>query len=324
MTGRTTVLVPEDFGVRTLASLPNLRPVRYGDGTVPLQEAAQAEVLVVSHVGLEDGLRLLEHLPELRLVQALTAGTDAWVDKIPAGVALANASGAGGAATAEWVLAALLAILRELPQSVSDQAAGHWRPRVTDSLLGKRVLILGAGDVGLNVRARMLPFGADVTMLARHARGTVLGLDALNDVLPTHGVLVVAVPLSDSTRGLLGARELARLPGNAVLVNASRGAVVDTDALLTELRAGRLRAALDVTDPEPLPRTHALWSAPGTLITPHLGGNTVGHQQRAWDLVTRQLRRYLSGEQLHNVVISRPTTDVQPATRSWPAAETRS
>ena len=301
MSARRTVLVPDARGLTALAGRPDLHPVRYGAAEPPA-DALDAEIMVVTHTGVSQASTLMHRLPRLRLVQTLTAGTDVWRGRIPAGVLLSNASGAGGGSTAEWVLAALLAVLREIPTSVRDQAAGRWNSRVTDTLDGKRVLILGAGDVGRNVRARLIPFGARVTMAARRARPGVAPIDAVGDLLGAQDVVVAALPLTPESRRLIDASFLAALPDGCVLVNAGRGEVVDAAALLAELRTGRLRAALDVTDPEPLPPDHPLWHAPGLLITPHLGGSTAGYEQRAWRVAAEQITRYLSGAALPNLV----------------------
>ena len=301
MSARRTVLVPDAHGLTALAGRPDLHPIRYGAAELPT-DAFDAEIMVVTHTGVDQASALMHRLPRLRLVQTLTAGTDVWRGRIPTGVLLSNASGAGGGSTAEWVLAALLAVLREIPTSVADQAAGRWNSRVTDTLDGKRVLILGAGDVGRNVRTRLLPFGANATMVARRPRPGVAPIDTVGDLLADHDVVVAALPLTPESHRLIDAPFLAALPDGCVLINASRGEVVDTAALLAELRSGRLRAALDVTDPEPLPPDHPLWHAPGLLITPHLGGSTAGYEQRAWRVAAEQIARYLSGVALPNLV----------------------
>jgi phosphoglycerate dehydrogenase-like enzyme len=301
VSARRTVLVPDAHGLTALGGCPDLHPVRYDAGDLPA-DAFDAEIMVVTYTGVDQAAALMRRLPRLRLVQTLTAGTDVWRDRIPPGVLLSNASGAGGGSTAEWVVAALLAVLREIPTSVGDQAAGRWNSRVTDTLDGKRVLILGAGDVGRNVRARLVPFGARVTMVARRPRPGAASIDAVGDLLADHDVVVAALPLTPGSHHLVDARFLAALPDGCVLVNAARGEVVDTAALLAELYGGRLRAALDVTDPEPLPPGHPLWHAPGLLITPHLGGSTTGYEQRAWRTAAEQIARYLSGAALPNLV----------------------
>ena len=164
------------------------------------------------------------------------------------------------------------------------------------------VAILGYGSIGAAVEERLAPFGVDFIRIAHRARPGVHPADELRALLPRAELLVVLLPLTDETRGLLDGELLGLLPDGALLVNAARGAIVDTGALLALLREGRLRAALDVTDPEPLPPDHPLWSAPGVLITPHVAGDSADADRRAFALVGEQVRRYVAGEELVNVV----------------------
>jgi phosphoglycerate dehydrogenase-like enzyme len=142
-----------------------------------------------------------------------------------------------------------------------------------------------------------------VTGVARRARDGVHGLDELPALLARTDALVNLLPLTTHTRGLVDAALLGRLPDGALYVNAGRGATTDTGALLAELQDGRLRAVLDVVEPEPLPADHPLWRAPGVVITPHVAGDTPAGDRAAWRLVGEQLARYAAGEPLHNVVV---------------------
>jgi phosphoglycerate dehydrogenase-like enzyme len=268
----------------------------------PPPQAARAGFWVPQYLSPDALGRQLAGLPELRVVQLLTAGADAYVGKLPAGVTLCDARGVHGSSTSEWVLTAILASLREFPGFVLDQQARRWSPHGTGELAGSRVLVVGAGDVGDAIRRRLLPFEVTVTMVARTARDGVHGIDELPDLLPAADVVVVVVPLTDATRGLVGTGFLARMRTGALLVNAARGPVADTAALLAELESGRLRAAVDVTDPEPLPADHPLWAAPGLLLTPHVGGAVTGFPRRAYGLVRAQLARWARDEPLENVV----------------------
>jgi phosphoglycerate dehydrogenase-like enzyme len=221
---------------------------------------------------------------------------------VPDGVTLCDARGVHGGSTAEWVLTAVLASLRNFPEFVRLQERHQWDQKFTGELAGKRVLVVGAGDVGESIRRRMLPFDTTVTMVARTARADAHGVEELPALLPEHDVVVVVVPLTDATRGLVDAAFLARMADGALFVNASRGPVADTDALLAELQSGRLHAAVDVTDPEPLPADHPLWDAPNLLLTPHVGGAVAGFPVRAYALIRRQLERWVAGQPLENVV----------------------
>jgi phosphoglycerate dehydrogenase-like enzyme len=262
--------------------------------------AADAEVLVVGGA-VDDEVALMARLPRLRLVQTLSAGVERWEGRLPDGVQLSNARGAHGGATAEWAVSALLGVYRELPTFTRAQDERRWDQHVTDTLDGKRILVLGAGDLATELRRRAEPFGATVTVIGRRARSGVHGRDELPELVPDCDALVVMLPLTDATRGIVDADLLSRLPDGAVVVNAGRGPSVDTAALLGELQSGRLRAALDVTDPEPLPADHPLWSAPNLLLTPHVGGSTHGYEQRAWSVAAEQIATFAAGRDPANL-----------------------
>jgi phosphoglycerate dehydrogenase-like enzyme len=297
-----TILVPSDEGRAALAGLDNVSLVVYDPDEAMPGEAVDAEVLVVPPRQAGPLLAAMRDMPKLRLVQTLSAGTDQWQGKLPDGVGLSNARGAHGGSTAEWAITALLVIFRDFPRFAADQAAHEWHQTVTETLDGKRIMILGAGDLGTSLRARLEPFGASVTMVAHTAHDGARGLREVPDLLGDHDAVVIMIPSNDETHHLVDAGFLARMPDGAVVVNAARGAVVDTDALLGELNRKRLRAALDVTDPEPLPPGHPLWDAPGALITPHVGGATAGAMDRAWQVAARQVAAYVAGQDPPNLV----------------------
>ncbi|CAA9397469.1 MAG: D-3-phosphoglycerate dehydrogenase [uncultured Quadrisphaera sp.] len=302
--GPLLVVVPEEQGERALGGLAGVAAVVVApDAPVP-PHARAAQVLVVgaaeSREERDAALEQVRQLPQLRLLLTLGQGTEQWDGELPEGLALATARGAHGGSTAEWVVAAVLALVRELPALLAQQRAHDWRPRATGTLLGARALVLGAGDLGLSVRDRLLPFGVEVTVAARSAREGVVDLERARTLLPGTDVLVVVLPLTAATRHVVDAGLLAALPDGAVVVNAGRGPLVDTGALLAELQRGRLRAALDVTDPEPLPADHPLWDAPGLLLTPHVGGSTAGSGDRAWSVAAEQVAALARGERPPN------------------------
>jgi phosphoglycerate dehydrogenase-like enzyme len=299
----TLVLVPYDEAVAVFGQVPGIVPVRYDvDGPLP-EGAAAAEAFVPPFLASRKVVDVIAHLPSLRLVQLLTAGAENWVGRLPAHVALSDCRGAHGVATAEWIVGVLLAVYRELPGFVRSQDVRRWDQHFTDELAGKRVLLVGAGDLAENTVRRLAPFEVTTTLVGRRARGGVHGIDELHALLPDHDAAVLVVPLTDDTRRLADARFLAAMPDGAVLVNAARGPVVDTDALVAELRSGRLRAALDVTDPEPLPGDHPLWSAPGLLLTPHVGGSVPGAMRRAFAVAAAQLAAFARGDEPPNLVV---------------------
>jgi phosphoglycerate dehydrogenase-like enzyme len=269
------------------------------DGETP---PGEADVLVALGIRLPWLERLLPRMRGLRLLQTFSAGVDWLTGLVPEGAVLCDAEGVHDTAVAEWCMAAILAQVRRLPESLAAQASARWVRTQPVELEGARVCILGYGSIGEALEARLQPFGVSIVRVARRARDRVHPVVDLPALLPEATILVLLVPLTPQTRSLVGARELALLADGALVVNAARGPVLDTDALLAELQAGRLRASLDVTDPEPLPDGHPLWSAPGVLITAHNGGDTPGFPPKAWALLRRQLERLLAGEPLANVV----------------------
>jgi phosphoglycerate dehydrogenase-like enzyme len=299
-----TVLVPSrSMGEAAEALDPRVRAFRADpDDGPPTGEAARAQVWVPRFGAGSPPPEFLAALPRLRLVQLLSAGAERFSGRLPDGVVLCNARGAHTPSTAEWVVAATLAAQRGLPDFVREQDAGRWTARTHRSLIGARVLVVGAGDIGRRIGAMLSGFDVELTFVGRTARDGVHGTDELPALLPHADVVVLIVPVTDETTGLVDAAFLAAMPDGALLVNAARGVVVDTDALVAELTAGRLRAALDVTEPEPLPEGHPLWSAPGLLLTPHVAGTVPETGARAQATVLAQLRRVLAGEPLADVV----------------------
>lgn len=274
---------------------------------LPDEVAVQVEVVVIPHYFVRPGgFDVLRTLPNLRIVQLPSAGFEHAVPHVPAGVTVCNGRGIHSAGTAELAVALTLAMQRGLVESVRAMADGRWHNPFLPSLADRRVLVVGAGSVADAVVARLLPFEVEVTRVARTARDTadghVHGVDELPTLVADADVVVLTVPLDESTHHLVDAELLARMKDGTLLVNVARGRVVDTDALLTELQAGRLRAALDVTDPEPLPADHPLWRAPNLLVTAHQGGNVDAAYPRTAALVRRQLETLLAGGDPVNVV----------------------
>ncbi|MDG9718784.1 2-hydroxyacid dehydrogenase [Streptomyces sp. DH24] len=262
------------------------------------------------------GQRPLPEMSSVEVVQTLSAGTDhvePGLKHLRPGVRLCNARGVHEASTSELTLALILASLRGIPDHVRAQDRGEWLGGFRPALADKTVLIVGYGSIGAAIEDRLVPFEvARVARVARSARTTARGpvhpLTELPALLPESDVVVLTTPLTDATRGLAGADFLARMKDGALLVNVARGAVVDTKALLAELESGRITAALDVTDPEPLPREHPLWRAPGVLISPHVGGPTSAFLPRAKRLLADQLSRFVNREPLRNVILTTGAT----------------
>jgi phosphoglycerate dehydrogenase-like enzyme len=256
------------------------------------------DIVVMPYMGQVAALAGLTGV-EVRLVQSQSNGYDGVLAALPEGVVFANAAGVHEGPAAEIGLALLLAAQRELPRFVRQQDAGEWRGGFTRGMHGLRVVIVGAGGLGTATLERLLPFGARPTRVARTGRrddhGEIAALEELPGLLTTADAVIICLPLDDSTRGLVDAAFLAAMPDGAILINIGRGAIVDTDALLAELTAGRLRAGLDVTDPEPLPADHPLWRAPGVVISPHVGGQVTTMPDAVEALVRRQISALASG-----------------------------
>jgi phosphoglycerate dehydrogenase-like enzyme len=296
------VLVPDDIGLTALSAVPNVEAIRYDPGAAWPAGDTDAEVVVVNYDNAAATGARFGDLPQLRLVQTLNAGYEQWLPLLPEGVLLSNGRGAHGGSSAEWVVGALLSIYRDFTYFTEQQGIGRWSPRYTDTLIGKRAVVLGAGDLAENLAARLAPFETEVTLIGRLARPGVRTLDDLPTLLPSTDIVVALLPATAATQRIIDADFLAQLPDGAVVVNAGRGGAVDTDALVAELKTGRLRAALDVTDPEPLPAGHPLWAAPGLLLTPHVAGSTAGSAERAWSVAAQQIDSFVGGGLPPNLV----------------------
>ncbi|MEU6984885.1 2-hydroxyacid dehydrogenase [Streptomyces sp. NPDC046324] len=287
---------------------------RFWDGgpDFPADPARCAFYVVPYMKGSEIAVRPLAGMTSVRAVQTLSAGTDhvtPGLGSLPPGVELCNAKGVHEASTAELTLALILASLRGIPGFVRGQDKEEWRAGFYPALADKSVLVVGYGSIGAAIEDRLVPFEcARVVRVARSARtterGPVLPLTELPALLPQADVVVLSTPLTPGTRHLADAGFLGRMKDGALLVNVARGPVVDTAALLKEVESGRITAALDVTDPEPLPPGHPLWHAPGVLLSPHVGGSTSAFMPRAKRLIAAQLTRFAAGERLANVVLT--------------------
>ncbi|MGC7097607.1 2-hydroxyacid dehydrogenase [Amycolatopsis lurida] len=299
MTSR--VLVPwSDLG-----ELPaGLRVEVYDGMSAPPAELSDVEFYVLPYDQGVEPVRLMSRMPALRAVQTLSAGVDTILPFLPDGVPLANGAGLHDLSVAEHALALILAAQRDLPRWFRQQGEGSWAREHTRSLADSRVLVLGYGSIGRAIGRFLHAAEATLVPVARRARPDegVHGVDELASLLPSVDILVSVLPGSESTRGLIGARELALLPDDALVVNVGRGATMDTAALTAETGTGRLRAALDVLDPEPLPADHPLWTTPGVVITPHVAGGSASFYPRAKALIAAQLHRYANGQPLAHQV----------------------
>ncbi|WP_431953579.1 2-hydroxyacid dehydrogenase [Actinacidiphila sp. bgisy167] len=282
-----------------------------GEEEYPADPADAAFYVVPYMKGPEVAGRPLPRMSALRVVQTLSAGVDhvmPYLQQLSPGVRLCNARGVHETSTAELAVTLTLAALRGIPRFVRGQDAEEWHAGFYPALADRQVLIVGYGSIGAAIEDRLVPFECQVTRVARLARrsprGPVHAMEELPRLLPRADAVILSTPLTPGTHHLADARFLAGMKDGALLVNVARGPVVDTEALLAELEAGRLQAALDVTDPEPLPAGHPLWHAPGVLISPHVGGSTSAFLPRARRLLREQLHRFTTGQDLVNVVMT--------------------
>jgi phosphoglycerate dehydrogenase-like enzyme len=265
---------------------------------VALGRFDDAELMVPSYDSPE-ALHFIASAPSLRVIQTLEAGVDWLMGRVPEGVTLCNARGVRDTPVAEWVLAMLLAHGKGLFEATERRRWEYWQPR---ELAGSTVLVVGHGSIGAALARRLRALDADVVGVASRERDGLFGPEALPDLLGAADAVVLLTPLNPETRGLAGREFFARMRPGALFVNAGRGALADTEALIEAATAGRIRAALDVTDPEPLPDGHPLWTTPGVVVTPHMAGDSPESFVRAYELVAAQVARLRTGESLVNVV----------------------
>ncbi|GHG34736.1 MULTISPECIES: 2-hydroxyacid dehydrogenase [Amycolatopsis] len=291
----TDIDVPEELGAA------------YYDGVgAPPANLGDVEVYVLPYDRGPEPPKLIGELPSLRVVQSLSAGVETLVPLLPGGVRLANGRGLHDLSVAEHALALIHAAQRDLPRWFAQQARGEWAREHTRSLADSRVLLVGYGSIGQAIERQLVAAEAVVTRVASRPRPDqeVHGVAELPALLPEADIVVLVLPDTPATRGLIGPAELAALPDDALVINVGRGTAIDTEALLAQTSTGRLRAGLDVVEPEPLPADHLLWTVPGVVITPHIAGGSASFYPRAKKLVAEQLRRYVKGEELLNVVES--------------------
>jgi len=297
-----TFLLPAADGVagEVARRLPQATIARYEDGG---HDLAEVDFYCLPYMGNGASVDMIAKMPGLRVVQSLSSGVDNVLGFVPDQVVLCNGNGLHHEeSTAELAVSLILASLRQLPRFALDQSRRRWEHARTDSLDGKKVLLVGYGGMGKAIEERLAPFGARITRCSRSARDGVAPLAQLPRLAAGSDILVVCIALAPDTTGLIGAEVLGALPDGALVVNVARGPIVDAPALTGHLTGGRLRAALDVTDVEPLPADRPEWALPNVLITPHIGGDTFAFARRAPGFVADQAERYLAGRPLANIV----------------------
>jgi phosphoglycerate dehydrogenase-like enzyme len=298
---------------------------------VPIPSSPEGEIYVdfwIPPPAPGPGQKVWPFLRGVTIAQSMMAGTEWLTQLVGPTVTVCNAQGAHSISTAEWTVSAILAMLKYFPLYGELQRTADWRGRaqaskdyaslhadsrpqypavLQEELHAKRVLIVGYGDIGKTIEKYLTPFGVEIARVARSERITpegyrVAAIDSLDALLPNAEIVILILPHTPESHGLIGAKQLALMPQGALLVNAARGPIVQTDALVKALNSGRIRAAVDVTDPEPLPPDHPLWLCPNLLITPHVAGSTPQFSPRAVGIAAEQVGRLLRGEPLINVV----------------------
>lgn len=299
------VTVPGETLRRAIGTPPEGVDLELWDMDSP-PPAGHIDLVVPPYMGAADRLHALDGV-STRLVQSQSIGYDDVPGALPPGQVFANAASVHETSTAELTLALVLAAQRGIPDFVRAAAEGRWAPARHESLADRRVLLLGYGGVGRAIEERLIPFEVELVRVASRARdderGRIHGIDELPEFLPTADIVIVGVPLNDATTGLVDDAFLRAVPDGALVVNIARGRVADTDAILDHATRRRLRFALDVTDPEPLPQGHPLFALPNVLISPHVGGASTAMMPRMARLVRTQIERMLRGDEPLNVVL---------------------
>ena len=272
--------------------------------TVPLEggDLSAVTFFVPPYMGGRKALEPILRMPNLRVVQLPYAGYENALEFVRPGLTICNASGVHDDSTAELAVGLTIASLRGFPDFMRNQIRGEWIRSRRKSLSDSRIGIVGFGSIGKRIKENLSGFTVEVVPFTRSGSDGSKKMSELDAELPNLDVVILVMPLNEESRHLFDAKKLALMKDGALLVNVARGAVVDTDALVAELNSGRILAALDVTDPEPLPKDHPLWRAEGLLISPHVGGETTAFEPRFRKLLEEQLRRISKGEPLLNVV----------------------
>ena len=273
------------------------------DGIAPAAgDLDSIEFFVPRYMGGPAAIAMIPEMKSLKVIQSPNAGVDDVLKIRPEGVTLCNAAGVHDASTAELAVALAIASRRGFADFAADQAEGRWAHVRKPSLADSNVAIVGYGNIGKTIAAMLSNFEVTITAFTRSGSDGSLTFDHFDRLLPTFDVIILIVPLTEQTHHLMSAKRLAAMKDGAALINVARGPVVDTDALIAELNSGRITAGLDVTDPEPLPAGHPLWSAKNVIITPHVGGDSQAFIPRGRKLVEEQLARYASGQPLLHIV----------------------
>ena len=279
---------------------------RLSPATNPAETSDLSEVTfyVPTYLGGRPALELTKKMPNLKVLQVPNAGYDDAMEFLRPGITLCNGRGIHDDSTAELAVGLTIASLRGFATFVRDQDKGEWVNKNYDSINDRKVGIVGFGSIGTTIARMLSGFSVEIVAFTQSGRDNTIAITDLDKHLPSLDVVILILPLTKESKHLFDARRLALMKDGALLVNVARGPIVDTDALVKELNSGRITAGLDVTDPEPLPKGHPLWSAKGVLISPHVGGNSSAFEKRARRLIESQLDLLAQGKPLNNVIVA--------------------
>ena len=259
---------------------------------------------VPAYMGGRAALELTKQMPNLKYLQMPNAGYDDAMEFVRPGMTLCNGRSIHDDSTAELAVGLTIASLRNFPEFVRNQDKGKWVHTREKSINDRKIGVIGFGSIGSTVARMLSGFSVEIMPFTQSGRDNTTPINDLDKHLPSLDVVILILPLTKESKHLFDARRLALMKDGALLVNVARGPIVDTDALVKELNSGRITAALDVTDPEPLPDGHPLWSAKGVLISPHVGGNTTAFEPRARRLIKSQLELLAAGKPLNNIIVA--------------------
>ena len=270
--------------------------------TLSKSELSEISIYVPTYMGGKKSLDPISDLPNLRIVQLLTAGYEDVVPFMREELMLCNARGVHDFSTSELAISLILAHFKNHHEFAGNQSQGFWNHKTIGSLYGREIAIIGAGSVAQRLKSMLAPFETKVTMFGQSAREGVEAISTAQATIGKFDCVVLLVPLTSATRNLIDSTFLAAMKDGALLVNVARGAVVNTEALCAELKAKRLFAALDVTDPEPLPKEHPLWELKNCTVVPHVGGDSTAFEPHARAYLAEQFQRMAKGQQPINII----------------------
>ncbi|MEY4313526.1 MAG: dihydrofolate reductase [Actinobacteria bacterium] len=275
--------------------------------TTPIEGGDFSEVTfyVPWYMGGRPALEMTQMMPNLKILQVPNAGYDDALEFVRPGITLCNGKSIHDDSTAELAVGLTIASLRGFADFVRNQDKSEWVHTRNKSINDRKVGIVGFGSIGSTIAKMLAGFAVEIVAFTQSGRDNTIAITDLDKHLPTLDVVILILPLTPESKHLFDAKRLALMKDGALLVNVARGPIVETDALVKELNSGRITAALDVTDPEPLPKDHPLWLAKGVLISPHVGGNTTAFEKRAKRLIESQLQLLASGERLNNIILEK-------------------